>query len=67
MDVHLALRLGSGYFAPGLAKTYVVTFRSHDDDRPSKFIVLADNMKSAISPPCWPRDDLTTIVACGYR
>jgi hypothetical protein len=35
-------------FAPAVAKTYVVTFRSHNDDRPSKFIVLADNLKSAI-------------------
>jgi hypothetical protein len=25
-----------------------VSFRTHDDRRPSKFIVLADNMKSAI-------------------
>jgi hypothetical protein len=32
-----------------VAKTYVVTFRSHNDDRPSKFIVLADNMKSAVT------------------
>jgi hypothetical protein len=31
-----------------VAKTYVVTFRSRNDDRPSKFIVLADSMKSAI-------------------
>ncbi len=31
-----------------MAKTYVVTFRSHKDDRPSKFIVLADSIKSAI-------------------
>ena len=31
-----------------MAKTYVVTFRSHNADRPSKFIVLADSMKSAI-------------------
>jgi len=36
-------------FAPAVAKTYVVTFRSRNDDRPSKFIVLADNMKSAIN------------------
>jgi hypothetical protein len=36
-------------FAPAVAKTYVVTFRSHNDDRPSKFIVLADNLKSAIN------------------
>ena len=26
-----------------------MSFRSHDDRRPSKFIVLADNMKSAIN------------------
>lgn len=26
-----------------------VSFRSHDDRRPSKFIVLADDMKSAIN------------------
>jgi hypothetical protein len=31
-----------------VARTYVVTFRTHDDRRPSKFIVLADNMRSAI-------------------
>ena len=36
-------------FAPAVAKTYVVTFRSHNGDRPSKFIVVADNMKSAIN------------------
>jgi hypothetical protein len=32
-----------------LAKVYVVSFRTHNDRRPSKFIVLADNMKSAIN------------------
>lgn len=32
-----------------MAKVYVVTFRSHDDRRPSKFIVLADSIKSAMS------------------
>ena len=26
-----------------------MSFRSHDDRRPSKFIVLADSMKSAIN------------------
>jgi hypothetical protein len=31
-----------------VAKVYIVSFRTHDD-RPSKFIVLADNMKSAIN------------------
>jgi hypothetical protein len=35
-------------FPPAVAKVYIVRFRIHDDDRPSKFIVLADNMKSAI-------------------
>jgi len=44
----LALPSVSRYFPPAVAKTYVVTFRSHNDDRPSKFIVVADNMKSAI-------------------
>jgi hypothetical protein len=29
-------------------KVYIVSFRSHDDRRPSKFIVLADNRKEAI-------------------
>jgi hypothetical protein len=32
-----------------MAKVYIVTFRSNNDRRPSKFIVLADNMKSAIN------------------
>jgi hypothetical protein len=45
----LALPSVFRYFPPAVAKTYVVTFRSHNDDRPSKFIVLADNMKSAIN------------------
>jgi hypothetical protein len=40
--------LGFSLFPLALAKTYVVTFRSHNDDWPSKFIVLADSMKSAI-------------------
>jgi hypothetical protein len=34
-------------FAPAVAKVYIVSFRTHDDRRPSKFILLADNMKSA--------------------
>jgi hypothetical protein len=29
-------------------EVYIVSFRTHDDRRPSKFIVLADSMKSAI-------------------
>lgn len=45
----VALPTISRYFPPAVAKTYVVTFRTHNDDRPSKFIVLADNMKSAIN------------------
>ena len=32
-----------------MAKVYIVNFRSHDNRRPSKFIVLADSMKSAIN------------------
>jgi hypothetical protein len=32
-----------------VAKTYVVTFRSHNDDRPSKFIVVANDRKQAIN------------------
>ena len=36
-------------FAPAVAKTYVVTFRSHNGDRPSKFIVVAANRKQAIN------------------
>jgi len=32
-----------------VAKVYIVSFRTHDDRRPSKCIVLADNMKSAIT------------------
>jgi hypothetical protein len=31
-----------------VAKVYIVSFRTLDDRRPSKFIVLADNIKSAI-------------------
>ena len=47
---HLRLdsRLAYRYFPPAVAKVYIVSFRSHNDDRPSKFIVVADNMKSAI-------------------
>jgi hypothetical protein len=33
---------------PAVAKVYIVSFPSRDDRRPSKFIALADNMKSAI-------------------
>jgi len=45
----LALTSVSRYFPPAVAKTYVVTFRSHNDDRPSKFIVLANDRKAAIN------------------
>jgi hypothetical protein len=31
-----------------VAKVYIVSFRSIDDRRPSKFIVLANNMRAAI-------------------
>jgi hypothetical protein len=36
-------------FAPAVAKVYIVSFRTHGDSRPSKLIVLADNMRSAIN------------------
>ena len=38
-------------FAPAVAKAkvYIVSFRTYNDDRPSKFIVLANKMKSAIN------------------
>jgi hypothetical protein len=38
----------SSYFPPAMAKFYIVSFHSNDDRRPSKFIVLADNMRAAI-------------------
>jgi len=34
---------------PVVAKVYIVSFRTYNDRRPSKSIVLADNMKSAIN------------------
>jgi len=38
------------YLTPAVANTYLVTFRSLSGDRwPSKFIVLADNMREAIN------------------
>jgi hypothetical protein len=37
------------YFPPAVAKVYIVSFRSNDDRSPSKFNVLADNMKTAIN------------------
>jgi hypothetical protein len=37
------------YFPPAVAKVYIVSFRTHDDSRPSKFSVLADNMRCAIN------------------
>jgi hypothetical protein len=44
----LALPWFSRYFPPAVPKVYIVSFRTHDDRRPSKFIVLADSMESAI-------------------
>ena len=32
-----------------MAKVYIVSFRSNDDRRQSKFLVLADNMRSAVN------------------
>jgi hypothetical protein len=45
----LALLWVFRYFPPAVTKVYIVSFRTHDDRRPSKFIVLADNMKPAIN------------------
>ena len=44
-----ALPWFSRYFPPAVAKTYIVTFHSHNDDRPSKFIVVANDRKAAIN------------------
>jgi hypothetical protein len=44
-----ALPWFSRYFPAAVAKVYIVSFRTHNDDRPSKFIVLADSMRSAIN------------------
>jgi hypothetical protein len=35
-------------FCPPWLRSNIESFRTHDDRRASKFIVLADNMKSAI-------------------
>jgi hypothetical protein len=45
-----ALPLPFSYFPPARwLRVYIVSFRTHDDRRPSKFIVLADNMQAAIN------------------
>ena len=52
----LALASLSRYLTPAVAKIYVVTFRSLSGDRwPSKFIVLADNMRAALEM-AWEHD-----------
>jgi hypothetical protein len=35
-------------FTPPVAKVYIMSFRTHDDCRPSKLLVLANNRKQAI-------------------
>ena len=45
----LALTQFSRYLTPAVAKTFVITLRSHNGDRPSKFIVVAANRKQAIN------------------
>jgi hypothetical protein len=49
-SVSTALALPSllGY-SLAVAKVYIVSFRTYDDRRPSKFIVLADSMRAAIN------------------
>ena len=48
-----------------VAKVYIVSFRTLDDRRPSKFIVLADNMRSAIKM-AWEHGG-TEFIALGPR
>jgi len=36
-------------FAVAVPKTYIVTFRGYNGDRPSKFIIVAANRKQAIN------------------
>ena len=57
-----------------MAKVYIVSFRTLDDRGPSKFIVLADNMKSAINmeweyggPDFQSRFDKSTAQAQGMK
>ena len=63
----LALPSVSRYFPPAVAKVYIVSFRSHNDDRSSKFIVMTNNRKQAIGmawdhggPDFWARFDKST-------
>ena len=51
----LALPWISRYFPPAVDKVYIVSFRTLDNRRPSKFIVLADNMRAAINKASEPR------------
>jgi hypothetical protein len=47
-----ALLPSNGFLAnlrPAVARVYIVSFRTHDDRTPSKFIVLADDMRAAIN------------------
>src|SRR5262249_17137108 len=39
-------------FRPPCPKSYIVTFRSNYNRRPSKFIVVANNMRAAINIAC---------------
>src|SRR4030095_10540171 len=45
----LATARGLKILVSAVGKVYIVSFRTHDDRRPSKFIVLADNVRSAIN------------------
>jgi hypothetical protein len=45
----LALPRFFRYFPPAVAKVYIVSFRTLDERRPSKFIVVATNMRAAIN------------------
>jgi hypothetical protein len=45
----LALPRFFRYFPPAVAKVYIVSFRSYDERRPSKFIVVTTKMRAAIN------------------
>ena len=51
-EAPLALSRPFRYFPAAVAKVYIVSFHTYNDDRPSKFIVLADGRKDAIDLAC---------------
>jgi hypothetical protein len=53
--------VGRKSLRPAVAKVYIVSFRTHNDDRSSKFIVVADSMKSAIKT-AWEHGGAASVV-----